>query len=243
MRIPRLYCPDVVSSDEPIALPPEVVRHVVQVLRLKVGAILRVFDGKGAEYEAVLTDVAKRAATMQVGILIENKVESPLQITLLQGISRGERMDYALQKAVEMGVTQIVPVVTSRCNVSLSQGRDVKRWAHWEGVIVSACEQSGRATLPILSPIMTFSAAVKIYQGASLRIVLDPLAKKGWQELEPSNKIAIFIGPEGGLDETEIEAAKKAEFESVRFGPRTLRTETASVAALAVIQTLWGDCG
>ncbi len=242
MRIPRLYCPDLVITSEPIALPSPVVRHIVQVLRLKVGAIIQVFDGKGGEYEATLTYVAKREAMMQLGERIENSAESPLKMTLLQGVSRGERMDYALQKAVEMGVNHIIPVETQRCNVNLSQGRDAKRWAHWEGVIISACEQSGRANLPVLSPIMDLQTAISICNSA-LFLVLDPLAERGWQGLEAPESVAVLIGPEGGLDDKEIEIACEAGFERIRFGPRILRTETASVAALAVIQTLWGDCG
>jgi 16S rRNA (uracil1498-N3)-methyltransferase len=242
MRIPRLYCPDLVATTDTIALPSPVVRHIVQVLRLKVGADVYVFDGKGAEYKATLTHVAKREAMMQLGVRIENKAESPLQITLLQGISRGERMDYALQKAVELGVNHIIPVETARCNVNLSQGRDAKRWAHWEGVIISACEQSGRAILPVLSPIISVEDAAKECRAVS-RVVLDPLADRGWQTMEKPVSIAVLIGPEGGLDETEMAVAISAGFERIRFGPRILRTETASVASLAVIQTLWGDCG
>lgn len=242
MRIPRLYFPDFAVTSDPIALPLPVVRHIVQVLRLKVGATIQVFDGVGAEYEATLTHVAKREAMMQLGARIENTAESPLQITLLQGVSRGERMDYALQKAVEMGVNHIIPVETERCNVNLSQGRDAKRWAHWEGVIISACEQSGRAILPTLSPIMDIQTAISACDSVLL-LVLDPLAEQGWQGLAAPKSVAVLIGPEGGLDDKEIEIACEARFERIRFGPRILRTETASVAALAVIQTLWGDCG
>lgn len=243
MRIPRLYCPNLMVTSEPIALPSQVVRHVVQVLRLKEGADLYVFDGHGTEYEATLTHVAKREAMMKLGLRIENEAESSLEVTLLQGISRGERMDYALQKAVELGVSNIVPVETARCNVNLSQGRDAKRWAHWEGVIISACEQSGRATLPELSPIVTFSEVVDMKRDATLRVLLDPLAEQGWQDLKRPESVVALIGPEGGLEDGEIELACGAGFERIKFGPRILRTETASAAALAVIQTLWGDCG
>ncbi len=242
MRIPRLYCPALVITSEPIELPLPVVRHIVQVLRLKVGALIQVFDGLGAEYEATLTHVAKREATMRLGERIENKAESSLQMTLLQGISRGERMDYALQKAVEMGVSHIIPVETARCNVNLSQGRDAKRWAHWEGVIISSCEQSGRASLPTLSPISDLQTAISGCDSI-LQIVLDPLATRGWQTLKQPESVAVLIGPEGGLDDKEIEIVCEAGYERIRFGPRILRTETASVAALAVMQTLWGDCG
>lgn len=242
MRVPRLYCPDLMPSAVPVALPDAAMRHAVQVLRLKSGAALRVFDGAGAEYDAVLTEVKKRSAMMQIGAQVDAAAESPVAITLLQAISRGERMDYALQKAVELGVHRIVPVETARCNVQLSQGRDTKRAAHWQGVMISACEQSGRAVLPKLAPIVSFSDALAASH-ATRQIMLDPLATVGWQAIEPATDVAILIGPEGGLDEIEIEAARTAGFIGIRFGPRILRTETATVAALAVVQTLWGDCG
>jgi len=242
MRITRFYCPELEQDAELFTLPDAAHRHAVQVLRLKQGDALRLFDGNGGEVEAVLEQVSKRTSSVRLGSKISVKNESPLNITLLQGISRGERMDYALQKAVELGVNKVIPVVTERCNVQLSGGRSDKRLAHWQGVMVSACEQSGRSILPELTPIMSLEDALSDNK-VLCQLVLDPLAETGFTELDKHDDIALLIGPEGGLSEQEIVQANAAHYQSVRFGPRILRTETATVAALAVVQTMWGDLG
>ncbi len=223
-------------------LPDAAHRHAVQVLRLKKGDALRLFDGLGLEFDAVLETVSKRESAVRLLSKVAVNNESPLAITLLQGISRGERMDYALQKAVELGVTRIIPVATERCNVQLSGGRDEKRWAHWQGIVISACEQSGRGVLPELSTVMPLKDSL-VASNQGCRLVLDPLAEKGFTAIEKQENITLLIGPEGGLSEAEIEQAQDAGFQPVCFGPRILRTETATVAALAVVQTLWGDLG
>jgi 16S rRNA (uracil1498-N3)-methyltransferase len=242
MRITRLYCPELKPEFQTFTLPLEAHRHAIQVLRLKKGDRLRLFNGEGFECEAELIEVAKRDSQVQLEqeVLVEN--ESPLNITLLQGVSRGERMDYALQKAVELGVTKIIPVITERCNVQLSNGRAEKRLSHWQGVIVSACEQSGRSFVPELTDVMLLDDAF-LMSDAQCKLVLDPLARKGFTKVEKSEQLALLIGPEGGLSEQELKYANRADFQSVRFGPRILRTETATVAALAVVQSLWGDLG
>ncbi|OUR65473.1 16S rRNA (uracil(1498)-N(3))-methyltransferase [Methylophaga sp. 42_25_T18] len=242
MRISRFFCPDLNVSDKHFTLPEAAHRHAVQVLRLKKGAAISVFDGQGLEYEATLDSVAKRESTAVLGEKIENRYESPLNITLLQGISRGERMDYALQKAVELGVNRVVPVISARCNVQLSNGRAEKRLAHWRGVMISACEQSGRSVLPELNAVMPLDAALQNHKALSC-LVLDPLAKNGFSSLEKQQDVALLIGPEGGLSEQEIVMVTEQGYQAVSFGPRILRTETASVAAIAVMQTLWGDLG
>jgi len=242
MRISRFFCPELNITHTQFSLPEAAHRHAVQVLRLKKGALINVFDGQGNEYEATLEQVSKRESVAVVGQQIESQNESPLEITLLQGISRGERMDYALQKAVELGVNKIVPVITERCNVQLSNGRAEKRHSHWRGVMVSACEQSGRSVLPELMDVMSLEEAILINQQSS-RLVLDPLAKQGFTTLEKQQQISLLIGPEGGLSEQEINVVKDQNYQTVNFGPRILRTETATVAAIAVMQTLWGDLG
>ena len=242
MRIPRFYCPDIEQQIESMPLPDAAHRHAVQVLRLRQGESLRVFNGKGLEYHAVLEATAKRKSTIKLLEKVSEQTESPLKITLLQSISRGERMDYALQKSVELGVSQIIPVITERCNVPLSQGRAEKRWAHWQGVMIAACEQSGRSVLPDLTEVTSLDA---VLNNASLqgKIVLDPLAETGFSSLDIKTDVSLLIGPEGGLSDQEITQATQADFQAVRFGPRILRTETATVAALAVVQTMWGDLG
>lgn len=161
MRVSRFYCASLVPANTPMQLPDEVFRHAVQVLRMKPGALLNLFDGQGLEYQAQLEQVDKRQATVSLKQQIHTDNESPLDILLMQGISRGERMDYAIQKAVELGVKRIMPVVTERCNVQLSGDRAEKRINHWQGVIISACEQSGRSYLPELLPITSIDAAWK----------------------------------------------------------------------------------
>lgn len=240
MRIPRFYCPQLRPDETVLELPDSVHRHAVQVLRLKPGAAIRLFDGMGMEFDAELTEVEKRRSQVQLTGRLENPCESPLNITLLQGVSRGERMDFAIQKAVELGVSTIVPVVTERCNVQLKQDRAQKRWEHWQGVLISACEQSGRAFLPELAAVTSLETALSA-EHSQLKLVLDPRAGQSFKELSPPQTLSLLIGPEGGLSEAELDLAIQSGFTALQFGPRILRTETAAVAALAVVQTMWGD--
>jgi len=243
MRTTRLYCPEIDDTSDIFSLPVSAHRHAVQVLRLKQGAPLRLFNGSGLEVDVVLEQVSKRESSVRIIERVNVDNESPLYTTLLQGISRGERMDYAVQKAVELGVNRIIPVETERCNVQLSGGRSDKRLAHWQGVMISACEQSGRSIVPELMGVMSLEEALLVETKADCRLVLDPLAATGFSSLDKQNNIVLLIGPEGGLSEQEVQLAKQADFQAVQFGPRILRTETATVAALAVIQTMWGDLG
>lgn len=242
MRIPRFYCSDLNAVDEVVKLPTDAHRHAVQVLRLKTGATVRLFDGAGLEYEASLHEVSKRESTAILSTTVSNNNESNLSLTLIQGISRGERMDYTLQKAVELGVNRIVPVVTERCNVQLSGQRADKKLAHWQGVIISACEQSGRRTMPVLDNIISFDEMLSEFDSGS-RLILEPTAEIGFKRLPPQTETSLVIGPEGGFSESEVEEAINNGFQAIQFGPRILRTETAAVSALAVLQTLWGDLG
>jgi 16S rRNA (uracil1498-N3)-methyltransferase len=240
MRIPRFYWPNLSWQQESEALPESVFRHAIQVLRLREGDVIQVFDGEGKEYEARLTHVEKRQARAECVSALAVNAESNLPVTLLQGISRGERMDFAIQKAVELGVNRIIPVVTERCNVQLKDKRQDKKWAHWQGVLISACEQSGRAMLPTLDNPMTLSEGLA-QASSDLKLVLDPLSKTSFSELSMPDAVSLLIGPEGGLSEDEIQQAIKAGYTAIQFGPRILRTETAALAALAIVQATWGD--
>ena len=242
MRIPRFYCPEITEVGEEIKLPLAVHRHAVQVLRLKSGGGLRLFNGYGLEIEAVMTSVNKRESTAKLMTVIQNDIESLLSLTLIQGISRGERMDYALQKAVELGVNKIVPVTTERCNVQLSGPRAQKKVDHWQGVIISASEQSGRCNLPILTPIMSFDEVLEKFNSGS-RLILEPTAALGFKTLPLQTETKLLIGPEGGFSDEEVQTAVRQGFQAVKLGPRTLRTETAAVSALAILQAMWGDLG
>lgn len=224
-----------------VELPEGPFRHLVQVLRMQAGESLVVFDGRGGEYAAVLETVAKRSASLRVGTFDDVNRESPLHLTLVQGISKGERMDWTVQKAVELGVSAIVPVITERTNVHLDREREAKRLDHWRAVISSACEQSGRTRVPELLPVMKFTDWLN-QAARGLRLVLDPLAEQGLSAFGSVNEpMSLVVGPEGGLSPDELQLAINAGCRGVRIGPRVLRTETAGVAALAILQGVAGD--
>lgn len=241
MRIPRIYLPLDLYNKELIELTDSAFQHTVKVLRMKQDSKIIVFNGKGKEYFAVLREVLKKKAFIQIEDLIENNSESKLSIHLGLGISKGERMDFAIQKAVELGVTEITPLFSEYCVVNLDEKRIKKRLAHWQGIIISACEQSGRSVLPILN---TTTTLVKWSESINKTcLVFDPLAIISLKTINPeNNSINLVIGPEGGLSTNEIsELGKKENFYPVKFGPRILRTETAAVSAITAIQILWGD--
>ncbi|MEW6354132.1 MAG: 16S rRNA (uracil(1498)-N(3))-methyltransferase [Pseudomonadota bacterium] len=243
LGIPRIYLPAPLHTGATVALDAQAAQHLVRVLRLKPGASLIVFNGQGGEYEATLENTQHGAATVRVERFIARDAESPLTITLAQGISRGERMDYAVQKAVELGVNRIVPLVTDYCVVTLHKEREEKRLAHWRGVIVAACEQCGRTRIPTLSNPQSLHAWLNEARNG-LRLLFDPYSTQHLAQLAPpQDEITLLIGPEGGLSDAENAAARAAGFSAVRLGPRMLRTETAPAAALAAVQALWGDLG
>ena len=226
-----------------VELPEGAFRHLVQVLRMQAGEALVVFNGQGGEYAAVLETVAKRGASLRVGAFRDVSRESALELVLVQGISKGEKMDWTVQKAVELGVSAIVPVVTERCNVHLDREREARRLDHWRGVMISACEQSGRTRVPVLHPVVKFGEWLERGGAAGTRLILDPLATRGLADavIGAMGSISLVVGPEGGLSPDEIRTAQTAGCAGVRMGPRILRTETAGVAALAILQATTGD--
>lgn len=243
MRIPRIYTSQPLNPGQTISLEGSAANHVARVLRLKPGAVLTLFNGQGGEYPATLSETGKRSIEVRVQAHEARETESPLEITLAQGISRGERMDYAIQKAVELGVSHIVPVITERTQVTLKGERLEKKLGHWQGIAISACEQCGRNRVPeVASPVTLANWLPSRVNGLSL--VLDPLAVQGLPGLDrPDVPVNLLIGPEGGLTDAEIAQAGAAGFTGVRLGPRILRTETAAMATLSAIQLLWGDLG
>ncbi len=256
MRIPRIYQPVSLASGQILELDAQATVHLTKVLRLRVGDALVVFNGEGngkgngegngegGEYAARVSAVERRTARIEIGAFVNRTVESPLELVLLQGISRGERMDYTLQKAVELGVSRIVPVLTERTVVNLKGERQEKRRAHWQSVVNSACEQSGRNRVPVVASIMSFAAAVAEMAETTtgLKLVLHHRAKTDLHSLSaPQGPVILLIGPEGGLSAQEIAASEAAGFVPLRLGPRVLRTETAALAAIAVLQWQWGD--
>lgn len=249
MREIRIFVPQPLVSGTVVSLPPAALQHVVKVLRLRSGAAVTLFDGRGGEYAANLLEVERRSASARVVEYRKIERESPCRITLLQGLARGERMDWVLQKATELGVSRIVPLVTRRSVVQLDEARGQTRLAHWQGVITSACEQCGRNTLPSILPPTSLAAACAGLANETIpavRWLLSPEASDSLNSaidrLAPdTTDICVLIGPEGGLEDEEIALAKQSGFGALRLGPRVLRTETAAIAALAALQCLVGD--
>ncbi len=242
MAAPRFFEPGPLPEAGEYPLGAAAANHVA-VRRLVPGDEIVLFDGRGGEYRAELTAVARRDVRAHILEHRDTERESPLDVTLLQAVSKGDRMDYAIQKAVELGARRIVPVLTERTVVRLSPERGAKRVEHWRGVVISACEQCGRNLLPEITAPLPLSSAVAEIQ-AGLKLALDPTSDNTLRTLAPSDQgIALLIGPEGGFSDFEMEQAAAAGYRPLRFGPRVLRTETAGPAALAAIQALWGDLG
>jgi 16S rRNA (uracil1498-N3)-methyltransferase len=237
----RIYIDSELAVGEEIELPTAARRHVVQVLRLSEGASITLFNGRGGEYQGVITSQNRRAVSVTLEKFSEIERESPLEITLVQGISRGERMDYTIQKAVELGIHRIVPFKSLRTGVRLPPDRIERRLEHWRGVIHHACEQCGRNRVPSLSSIQSLDEILAA-ESFSLGAVLNPNGMVDISQLEPApGPILLVIGPEGGLDDAEIEQLREAGFLNLRLGPRVLRTETAAVTALSILQANLGD--
>jgi 16S rRNA (uracil1498-N3)-methyltransferase len=237
----RLYCDLPLSPGAEIVLPEAAARHAVTVLRLQPGDTLNLFNGAGGEYGASLVAVNKREARVRLIEFHAAERESPLQITLALGISAGERMDYSLQKATELGVTAIQPLATERSVVKLSGERADKRLQHWQHVVIAACEQCGRNRVPEVAPVQKLFAYLAAVDRNKRMLMLLPDAATPLKRVPPSTEVVLMIGAEGGLAPSESKAAEASGFQPVSLGPRVLRTETAPVAALAVLQALWGD--
>jgi 16S rRNA (uracil1498-N3)-methyltransferase len=244
--VPRVYVPPKLAAGERIVLPEAAGHHLVRVLRLRRGAELVLFDGSGGEHDAIITAVGREGVAVEVGGWREVEREASLIVHLAQGVSSGERMDYTLQKAVELGVAGIEPIVMARSVVRLEAERAERRRAHWERVCVSASEQCGRDRVPPVSPPYDlgewFAALPARAEGFALRLLLAADATGSLRDLpRPAGPILLLAGPEGGLTPRERDDAQRRGFRSVRLGPRILRTETAALAALAAMHALWGD--
>ncbi len=243
MRTIRIHVDQPLAAGLELGLPPQAGEHVARVLRLVVGDGITLFNGDGNDYPAVIQAVGKRDVSVQVQSVQPIDNESSLRLTLAQGVARGEKMDLIMQKATELGVARIVPLLTERSEVRLDAARAEKRLAHWRAVVASACEQSGRASLPEVMP----SIALNVWLGSlandgALRLALLPEGTQKASELRfaPAGGILV-VGPEGGLGQRDVGALTEAGFLGLRLGPRILRTETAGLAALAALQALYGD--
>ena len=241
MRLPRFYTEQLLCEGQNVTIEAAASHHLLRVLRLKQGDSLLLFNGDGKEYQGVVEESDKKQARLLIQKSRCPHRESKLHIALGQGISRGERMDFVVQKSVELGVESITPLWTKRSQVQLGGKRLEKRLAHWRGIIRSACEQSGRVYLPELHSATELPDWCNVNDTGSLQLVLDPTASLQLSDLTPIRNIRILIGPEGGLQDDEIGRAENCGFRRIRLGPRILRTETAALATVAAVQALWGD--
>lgn len=238
----RIHLPGPLTPGQDARLPDSAFRHLVQVLRATPGTPFIAFDGQGGECEAELVEVAKREARYRVLKHLAVDRESPLDLSLAQCVSKGDRMDYTLQKAVELGITRIQPLLSARSVVRMDAERWDKKLEHWQGVIVGACEQSGRTRIPELLPVQPLPGWLEAGGGRGLGLTLDPEGRHSLRELPAAQgPVTLLVGPEGGLSPAELDHARRAGFVGIRMGPRILRTETAGVAALAALQAAWGD--
>ena len=243
MRTIRIHAELPLQTGAELALPAQAAEHVARVLRLNAGDPLTLFNGDGNDYEASIVAIGKREVMVRIASRQMPNNESPLPLTLAQGVARGDKMDLIVQKATELGVVRIVPLLTERSEVKLDAARAEKRLAHWRAVAASACEQSGRARVPVGAPALPLSAWLDcLVEDGALRLALLPEATRASRELRFSGSGGVLVvGPEGGLGERDTAALRAGGFDGLRLGPRILRTETAGLAALAALQALHGD--
>ncbi|MES9968611.1 MAG: 16S rRNA (uracil(1498)-N(3))-methyltransferase [Candidatus Thiodiazotropha sp.] len=241
MRIHRFFTSQELRTDLQITLEEDPAHHIQQVLRLRSGDEVVLFNTNGDEYAATLIQVTKQQVVAGIGNALRHEAESRLRIHLLLGLSRSERMDFAIQKATELGVGQITPILTERCVVKLNEKKSTSRLKHWRRIVINACEQSGRCRVPMIDKALDYAEAVDHVE-AGTSILLDHRSQTTLHQIEPpQTNLCILIGPEGGLTSTEREFAMQRGFVGVRLGPRIMRTETAPLASIAAVQTLWGD--
>ncbi|AMO54637.1 16S rRNA methyltransferase [Endozoicomonas montiporae] len=240
MRNPRIYFPQPMNAGSAVELTDSAANHVGKVLRMKPQEPLILFDGEGSAYRGKIESISKKSVVVQLEHLIEGSAESPLSVHLGQSLSRGERMDYAIQKATEVGVTDITPLFSERCEVKLNKERQDKRLRHWQQVAISACEQCVRNRVPVIHPAMSVEDWMA-QQTSELKFVLHHRTERRLDGYEQPASVSLLIGPEGGLTADEIQRAEQSGFNALALGPRVLRTETAPVSAITLMQYLWGD--
>ena len=252
MRVPRVYLDQPLDSGAELTLDKATAHYLVSVLRLRAGDALVAFNGSGGEFTALLQSATNKHATIRVGSHSVGVKPSPVQLTLAIGLSRGERMDWVIQKAVELGVNAVIPLFTERCEVKLKGERALKKQAHWQQIAISACEQSQRNDVPAIKTaqpfgeFLTTTATSPTASDRDLRVILDPRAEQSLgstllKQNTSTKTVVLFSGPEGGFSDSEIELAQQKGILSVGLGPRVLRTETAPLAALSIVQALIGD--
>jgi len=239
----RLHIAGTYAPESQLELDVDQTHYLSRVLRLRVGDELTVFDGEGNEFAATINRIGKSSATLRIETQRSTQTETNLRVHLVQGVSRGDRMDLVVQKATELGVKRVTPVLTEYGVIKLDAARAEKRRDHWQKIAISACEQSGRVKLPLIdSPVPLNSWFGGKPPRVDTELILRPEATTPLTGIEaPETKVCLLIGPEGGFSDNELEDAEVAGFQAVSLGPRVLRTETAAIAALASLQSLWGD--
>ncbi len=242
MRISRLYVSSSLALNETIELDEESAHYLRAVLRLKKGHTITLFNGQGGEFQGQTVEVSRKRVLIELQSFHSRSVESNLQVVLGLGVSRGDRMDFSVQKSVELGVAQITPLQTERCVVQLKVEKGDNKVRHWQKIAQHATEQSGRTIKPEVHSVESMESWVK--QQTGLKLFLDPFATQTLMQLKPDDsQVTLLAGPEGGFSEPEREIAKQSGFIPVQLGPRILRTETATLTALTAVQVLWGDLG
>lgn len=244
MRTTRIFHPEKLEAGASIHLNKTASHHLIRVLRVKKDSRITIFNGDGHEYSALILNNDPKLTLVQIEDKTPTNGESSLRVRLMQGISRSDRMDLCIQKATELGINTIVPILCQRTTTNLKGARSEKKLEHWNKIIISACEQSGRCQIPALKPIKVFDQALTTVDTDAVKLVLDPNAEIGLGQLnEPAanTPVYILVGPEGGLTTEEILSANHHGFTGIQLGPRILRTETAALACITAIQTLWGD--
>ena len=239
--MPRFFCPQPLAIGQIVTLP-EAVAHHVQVLRLAPGQLITLFDGGGGEYSATLSQIEKRCVSAEIKAHTPREVELPFAVTLAQALPEASKMDWIIEKAVELGVSGFQPLAAQRCVVRLSAERAEKKMGHWQGIIVSASEQSGRNRLAQLAPLQDYKQWIT-QQDLHRRIILTPRAEQSladWARHQGQQAVTLVIGPEGGLSEAEEEQAIRHGALPLAMGPRILRTETAGLSAVAMLSAMWG---
>ena len=246
MRLTRVHVAMPLASGSEIDLPEAAAAHLARVLRLGVGDACLLFNGDGYDYASrIVAAAGKRGLRVAIGSALAVDRESPLRVVLLQGVARGEKMDMILQKATELGVSAVLPLTSQRSEVRLDDSRAAKRLAHWQSVVVAACEQSGRAMVPAVGAPGTLAAVLAGLAAGGTRLLLDPEGGLSMPALtvSPAAPVLLAVGPEGGWSPLDRGQLAAAGFQGLRLGPRVLRTETAGLAAIAALQARFGDLG
>jgi len=244
MRLIRVHVEARLGPGSRVRIEGAAAAHVTRVLRLGVGDAVTLFNGDGADYPARIASLGRGSVEADVTGTAAARPESPLSVTLVQGIARAERMDLVLQKATELGVAAILPVATARSVVKLDAGTRERKRAHWRGVAIAACEQCGRAAVPEVAEPRGFAEWLREPPRAATRLLLSPDASTALAAgAQGATSVELLVGPEGGLEDSEREAARAAGFRACRLGPRVLRSETAAIAAIALLQAIAGDFG